>query len=66
MKEIQEKPTLTMQVSKEMHWVIGVGLDDSEVVLIYDPWTNDIVRFRDRYKQGPARFGSYKGINMIL
>ncbi|MEN6480966.1 MAG: GH25 family lysozyme, partial [Anaerolineaceae bacterium] len=48
---------------QDMHFVIGIGVDNSEAVLIYDPWTNDIVRFRDRYNQGPARFGSYRRIN---
>ena len=43
-----------------MHWVVPLGIDAENYLLIYDPWTNDIVRLRDRYKNQIIRFASYK------
>ena len=44
----------------DMHWVVPLGIDAENYLLIYDPWTNDIVRLRDRYKNQIIRFASYK------
>ena len=44
----------------DMHWVVPLGIDAENYVLIYDPWKNDIVRLRDRYKNPIIRFASYK------
>ena len=42
----------------EMHWVLGIGVMGDEVI-IADPWTGKIIRFRDVYKKPVVRFGTY-------
>ncbi|MGI5900703.1 MAG: glycoside hydrolase family 25 protein [Christensenellales bacterium] len=42
----------------EMHWVFGVGYDSTDI-LSADPWTGDIFRLRERYRNHIMRFGSY-------
>ena len=44
---------------QEMHWVVAIGIDTEGYVIIHDPWTDDIIRLRDRYKKPLLRFGSY-------
>ena len=45
---------------QDMHWVVAIGIDTECYVIIHDPWTNDILRLRDRYKKPLLRFGSYR------
>lgn len=42
----------------EMHWVIGIGYDATDI-LCADPWTGDIFKLRERYRNNVIRFGSY-------
>ena len=45
---------------QDMHWVVAIGIDTEGYVIIHDPWTDDIIRLRDRYKKPLLRFGSYR------
>jgi len=43
----------------EMHWVAGVGVTNTDV-LIADPWTGTMGRLADMYPKNVIRIGSYR------
>ena len=46
----------------EMHWVLGIGVTTSDVI-IADPWTGNIGRLTDIYSKPVIRFGSYRRLS---
>jgi len=43
----------------EMHWVLGIGVTTSDVI-IADPWTGTMGRLSEMYPKQVIRFGSYR------
>ena len=43
----------------EMHWVLGIGVTTSDVI-IADPWTGTMGRLSEMYPKRVIRYGSYK------
>ena len=46
----------------EMHWVLGIGVTASDVI-IADPWTGTIGKLSEMYPKSVIRYGSYRKIN---
>lgn len=46
----------------EMHWVLGIGVTTSDVI-IADPWTGTMGRLSEMYPKSVIRYGSYRKIN---
>jgi GH25 family lysozyme M1 (1,4-beta-N-acetylmuramidase) len=44
---------------EDMHWVVGIGVDRGNNIIIFDPWDNVVGKFRDRYKKPVIRFTGY-------
>ena len=45
----------------EMHWVLGIGVTTSDVI-IADPWTGTMGRLSEMYPKQVIRYGSYRMI----
>jgi GH25 family lysozyme M1 (1,4-beta-N-acetylmuramidase) len=45
----------------EMHWVTGIGVTGSDVI-IADPWTGTIGKLSEMYPKSVIRYGSYKKV----
>lgn len=43
----------------DMHWVIGIGLDNANNIIVHDPWDNVVGRFRDKYAKSVIRLCTY-------
>jgi len=43
----------------EMHWVLGIGVTTSDVI-IADPWTGTMGRLSEMYPKAAIRYGSYR------
>lgn len=43
----------------EMHWVLGIGIDMDDNILVADPWTGTIVRLYEVYSKPVVRYASY-------
>jgi GH25 family lysozyme M1 (1,4-beta-N-acetylmuramidase) len=43
----------------EMHWVLGIGVTTSDVI-IADPWTGTMGRLSEMYPKSVIRYGSYR------
>lgn len=46
----------------EMHWVLGIGVTASDVI-IADPWTGTMGRLSEIYPKQVIRFGSYRRLS---
>ena len=44
---------------EDMHWVVGIGVDRGNNIIIFDPWDNVVGKFRDKYRKPVIRFGTY-------
>lgn len=44
---------------EDMHWVIGIGVDRANNIIIHDPWDNVVGRFRDKYAKSVIRLCTY-------
>lgn len=48
---------------QDMHWVVGVGVDNAGNVIIFDPWDNTIGKYRSKYRKPTERFTSYSRLS---
>ena len=44
---------------EDMHWVVGIGVDRGNNIIIFDPWDNVVGKFRDKYRKPVIRFTGY-------